>query len=769
MKLKVHAPVPQDLRTREDRLKSRIATTEELLDTIKNRTERSKFGISDKDIDHYYRFSDISNTKTFFTERFKQFNNSDVALDKEAILIDVQDSVNTFDFSKGRNRPSENFRDLAESFADELKVSRSTGAPYVQIFRGPTGSGKTAYSKCLFTAGIWEFWSRGIIPTRVEFSKFFKAGKQVRTKALLGSIHQCQVRDLFIYLFFSTSGPVSDDILEVIAPQGTEKPNRNELTSFNEIAKDLVIDGETYTLAEAHALWKTHLKFYDKKTCARILQILKKPKFDVQFLVSLDGFDALKTKDFFKSESYHGPISAVADLLGDSLNQAANYGETASSHNTNLMVYLRETTYERIRLELHMGASGSRYLPVRWIVPPSYKTLVNTVARSIDRDIAEQVTAKKVDPFTTSVRRSMVRVLKDPAIGLSVEQPLSSAFSWNARHMKRHIKRVCIWSLENYVHNHETEINSFPEDEPPSTSWLWDRAVRNPSLKNIYDYSVLEAFFLDDTRSLQSKMRLRSKTVQHDLANNRLESALNRLTERPELDGLFDSILNYLTKGLEIEDIGCVPHTLILIRILQLLSIEQGQTLDDLFDDLSTLYPSLTSVELQFYLICLCENEYILFHGTENSASIEQCGFYLSNFGSILLNKVFFSATYFSQTVMLAELPRFGLGKELRALDFRTSEHWLAHCIFNAIVGYNLIREIESYELNRLEDQDFAQSIRLSDQLRISLVNELSRVFSIRDRRPIIREFYHAIPNWLSGLAAKYPDFDDMGEIWDTQ
>ncbi len=766
MKLRVHVPVPQELRSREDRLRSKVPVTGTLLDTIRNQTDRFKYGISDSQIDHYYRFSDLENTKVFFCERFKQFHDADVEIDEEAVTIDIERSVNSFDFKRNRKRPTQHFRELADKFCDELKTTRSVGAPYVAIFRGPTGSGKTAYSKCLFSAGIWRFWRRGIIPTRVEFSKFFKPGQQVKTKALLAAVHQCQIRDFLLYLFFSMEGPVNDDIIETIAPRSSSPRIRNELTIFNELTKERVVDGKSFTLSDAHALWKTHVKFFNSKTCARILQLLKNPKFDIQFLVSLDGFDALKTKDFLKSENYHGPISAVADLLGESLNQAARYGESASSHNTNLMVYMRETTYERIRLEIHMGTSGQRELPVRWVVPPSYKILVNTIAASIDRDVSDLATAAKVAPFTKNIRSSMVRVLKDPSIGLSVEQPLSSAFSWNARHMKRHIRRVCIWSLENYIYNNLAEVDRLQNAAGLSVSWLWDKATRNPSLRNIYDYSVLEAFFLDDTRCLQSKFRLTSLTVQNLLNRGSLEGALNHLRERPELDGLFDSILNYLSKGSEIEHGFCYPHTLVLVRILQLLSIKQGQTIEDLLDDVGPLYPSLTRDELQFYLICLCENEYLLFHGTENSSSIDQCEFFLSNFGNILLNKVFYSATYFSQSIMLAELARFGLGKELRKLDFRSSEHWLSHCIFNAIVGYNIVFEAEKVELARVEDNDFKESIRVSGQLRISLVNEISRVFSVRDRRPVINDFYKKLPVWLEATKRKFPDFDALEELW---
>lgn len=301
-------------------------------------------------------------------------------------------------------------------------------------------------------------------------------------------------------------------------------------------------------------------------------------------------------------------------------------------------------------------------------------------------------------------------------------------------------------------------------------SWLWDKATRNPSLRSINDYSVLEAFFLDDTRCLQSKLRLTSRTVQNHLNRNNLESALNHLRERPELDDLFDSILNYMTKGAENEGGQCFPHTLVMVRILQLLSERSGQTTEDLLDGLTRLYPSLSRTELQFYLICLCENEYLIFHGTENSSSIDQCEFFLSNFGSILLNKVLFSATYFSQSVMLSELTRFGLGRELKRLDFGSSEHWLSHCVYNAIIGYNIILETETAEFARFDDDGAKADLRLSARLRNSLTNELNRVFAsvVRSRSTTISSYFSSLPLWLDEAKKNFPELDVLEEVWEV-
>lgn len=764
MRLKVHAPVPPSLRSREEKLRNRIPKISSLLDTIKNRTDKYKFGISNQEINKYYRFSDRKNSENFFSERFKKFGKDYV--DTQEIEIDVKNSVNTIETDDTEDRPTDRFEKLAEKFCGELNLTRSYDAPYVSILTGPTGSGKTAYSKCLFTAGIKQFWKNKVVPTRVEFTRFFKAGEELSSGQILSAIHQCQVRDLLLYLCLSKKDKLDTNLINRLIPEdGIYRKYNLSIRNFASMTDGYQIDGKEYTLFRAHNLWKTQVKFFPTEICERILSNVKAPELNIQFLVSLDGFDAIKTKDFLVSDRYHGPISAVADLLGDALNQVAHYGGTSASHNTNLIVFMRDTTYARIKLELKLTPNGERDIPVRWIVPPSYKTLVETVSAAINKDVL-QTDENRTSFLVENIRKSITKSLSGSFINFLTDQPVSSAFSWNARHMKRHIRRFCVWSLENYVQTHESLVDKLIASAGVSESWLWEKATNNPSMQRIPEYSVLEAFFLDDTKCLQSKFRLRSREISDILSKNDLETALNFINERPEIEGLFDSIFNYLTKGNDVFEDQCYPHLLVLVRILQVLEKNKGLNVEDIYDKILLFYKNISLEEIRFYTICLCENEYVVFEGIENSSNLDECYFYISNFGRILINKVLYSITYLSQSLMIAELNREGLGQYFKERSFRSNEDWVAHCICNAIIGYNIIKACEDYEFSHSNDKKFYSDYYITVKLRKSILNESKRIFSAMSDRNRLQWHYNNIPEYFKVILKENKDFDVIEEIW---
>jgi hypothetical protein len=766
LRLKVHAPVPNSIRTREEKILARFPKSSSLLNSVRSRTDRYKFGISDREVNKFYRFSDYKNSESFFAHKFRQFGKN--YIDKTDVEIDIANSVNTIGPGTESLPPADRFIGLAKKFSGELLQARQLKTPYVSILTGPTGSGKTAYSKCLFSSGAQVFWANGIIPSRVEFTKFFKAGQELSSQQILDAIHQCQTRDLLIYLCFSEVGVPSKDALEgILSSHGEYREHHNKIRGMVALAEGKKIDGSSFTLSEAHNIWKEQVGYFPEEVCRNILGKIKSPSFHIQFLVSLDGFDALKTKDFLISDRYHGPISAVADLLSDALNQVARYGGTPSSHNTNLVVFMRDTTYARIRLELNLTPNGERRIPVRWIVPPPYKILAETIVSAVDGDVSSSVGQEGLDSFVVNVRKNLINVLKGTSVGLSINQPISSAFSWNARHMKRHIRRICIWSLENYLISHGDQLDERQKSAGLSEAWLWEKTINNRALKDMAAYSVLEAFFLDDTKCLQSKFRLNSREISNFLEGSDLVSALAAIDERPELEGLFDSIFNYMTKGLDESEGKCYPHTLVFVRILQILKFDPGITIEDLHDEISCFYDNISLEELRFYTICLCENEYVVFEGVENSASLDECRFFVSNFGFILLNKVIYSVSYFSQSLMISELIRSGFGTHFRERNFRTNEDWIANCVFNSIIAYNIVQDAEIGErkCRQSAGKDF-EKFSLCKRLRESLIWEAQRIFSRRRFSGNLEWHFNNIPEKLKPLLGEFPNFDTLEEIW---
>lgn len=768
MRLKVHAPVPNKVRSREDRIGDMVSIAEDLLNVVRDRTDRYKFGVSDADINMHYRFSDYQNAHSYFSQKFKQFGKN--YIDELDVRLDIVNSVNALKKGTEEQSPSDRFKGIADQIGSELLRARELKAPYVSILTGPTGSGKTAFSKCLFTSGAQNFWRSGIIPTRVEFTRFFEAGQELTSGDILSAIHQCQVRDLLIFLCFSkTDVPDNDEISALLLPEGDDREFNMKIRAMADQARGKFVDGHSFTLREAHSVWKEQVGFMPPSVCADVLNKIRAPKRTSQFLVSLDGFDALKAKDFLVSDRYHGPISAVADLLGDALNQVARYGGTASSHNTNLMVFMRDTTYARMRLELHLTPNGERSIPVRSIIPPPYSMLAETIALAINRDVLSETQLRQLTDFVGNIRESLISVLKGTSVGLSVDQPISSAFSWNARHMKRHIRRICLWSLENYVTSNLENIERRQQRAGLSIAWLWEKLIANRALRGMAAYSALETFYLDDTKCLQSKFRLNSRDVSDRLEGDELLFALSSIKERPELEGLFDSIFNYLTKGSDQFEGQCHPHTLVLVRILQILKFNSGLTIEDIYETVSRFYESISLNEVRFYVICLCENEYIVFEGVENSSSLDECRFFVSNFGLILIGKVIFSVSYASQSMMIAELIRSGFGIWFRERNFRTNEDWIASCAFNAILALNIISDAELAERRAAikSGLDF-EKFSLTQRLRESLSWEIRRIFGARrySNTGTLDWHFNNIPESFKDVQREYPDFDTLPEIW---
>lgn len=363
MRLRVPRPVARNRETRAERILHQFPQAAGLVKSIDEHTGRYKFGISDKEIDQHYRFSHEENAKNFFVAHFAQFD--DGHNDEHKVSKAVNNCVNLLPLGGEKSKPTENFRRYADHYIEEISNAVEAGVPYVSVIHGPTGSGKTAYSKCLFTAGVANFWTASIITSRIEFSKFFRAGEQIKAIDIVRAVHRCQVRDFLIWRFFQEEKcPSSDDILTFF-PAGMSQDIRNKLNRFVNAAEGRFIGDGATTLLDAHRLWKLHVSFFDADTCSRILNEVKYNYSNLQFLVSLDGFDALKTKDFLVTENYHGPVSAVAEFLRNILNQFSDYVSTATSMKTHVMVYMRDTTYNRIELELHAGTSGPTRMPTR--------------------------------------------------------------------------------------------------------------------------------------------------------------------------------------------------------------------------------------------------------------------------------------------------------------------------------------------------------------------------------------------------------------------
>ena len=295
--------------------------------------------------------------------------------------------------------------------------------------------------------------------------------------------------------------------------------------------------------------------------------------------------------------------------------------------------------------------------------------------------------------------------------------------------MKRHFGRMLHWSLASYRGDLEFERRLKVAGVGPKT--LWEMLVDNPKIRNMPSYQVLEELFLDNTRQLRPQLRVSSTQVSSFLDKGDLSGAIKSVSDYSETVGFFECIYNYLTKDTMIGFKKELPALLIMIRMCQFIWINPHCRLAQIRSFLLSLGYQVNDLKISFYLYVLLRNELILWQGEEGFRSIDDAIFHVGLRGSVLIRKMQYCISYFSEGLSISELPVDGLAGEFIARDFSSNPQWILNCVVNAIIGFNIVMEIEELEARMAEKAKINfTTYKIVDTMRKNLSSEGQKIIS---------------------------------------
>jgi hypothetical protein len=630
------------------------------------------------------------------------------------------------------------FMNIFEEFQRQIDKNSAENVPLVNFIVGPTGAGKTAFSKALFTVCQRRFWESRMVPSRVEYSKFGKprdGGEAIpyeRDREFLSFVRRCQLRDLLIY--FCSSGCVSrEERIKCIAELGLagsadlvlkKLVDRTSTLVFN--GNDCVLDGVNRAIFDSAVRDLGDNRDY-------VLYVLAS-KLEVRFLVSFDGFDSTKLEHFLFERKRNVPINLLAHMV-KGLHEKVVFPEMDDCPlESHYLVYLRDTTFAALRTKLYRKVGGSGPYPVYWIVPPPYSILVQNVAAFLTNNQNSLENLSSV--FDEDIVKAFDRSVFD-TLGLSASKHLAFVFGSSGRRMKAHIKSLLISALDRMANRDEADFTRGAAGIDART--VWRDLVTLHGVRRMPNYAILEDLFLNEERQLVPKLDLASGKVTELLDRNDFDQLLETIIDTDETSGTFGCLFNYFYRM----TIGSCkkeqPGMLILIRVMQFISRHPDCNAGEVHDFLHAIGYRVPEQVTRFCLFVVIRCEHVRWDSSTGAHSIDDVPLFITTTGRIALEKLLFSTTYLSEA-MLSSLQ---IDRELAAgLRERVpnSAIWIADCINNASITLYIIGEIEEIEKNAAIDSgvDFTDYL-LYERIDAAVSKEAALIlqnptWSMRDR-----------------------------------
>jgi hypothetical protein len=724
---------------REDRIGLNSSAISSLVKAIDDSITKIHFGSSVDAVLNHYQFSSRETTRAFFKEFLAERDPDDV--DDQEIEYRLTLTLNCADF----NATSPTFvHDTFLSIADALVTSiispDSPDETFVAFIVGPTGSGKTAFSKSLLTTCRQYFWKNGFIPTRIEYSKFdsFRERRgRIKYEDVFAFIRECQLRDLLNFVFFSDSIS-NDDIPLVFA--SIRSGAHNIAAAVNALVEEseslqAMSRRPDFSLRDAQKRIRSIIQPLDNQERDRVLYAILNGLEKMRnlptphFLVSLDGFDTIRIDDFVLTGTLPEPVQYILDIMGAIETGAISRVGSQIDVPCSFLIYVRDTTYERIRSDLFNSIGGRYRDSVFWIAPPRYDKLITTASNLIAGDIGSEQSesAKIVGDICHAFNRAVFY-----GTSLDAQRHMSLIFGSNARQMKEHFKQTVISSLERAL---DAGLISIDESRPLPAARIWREFVRNSIISRLPNYVVLEDLFLDSTRQLFTKLEIDSFRLNEALKRDDIEESLVFLRDRYENSAAFGCVFNYyLEKNLDGSSPRKLPLLLVQVRFMQYLALQGKMPAGRIADFLRGLGYGLSHTEFQLICAILLRAELIKADGSAGKRYVEDLSYYVSFQGRVVLDTLLYSVTYLSESLLSAIhfdslVSSYLIGRK------NDNARWVADCVSNSCIAAYLVKEIEQVEkknsVSSNLDVDF-DKFRIYSKLKERISEEGSHIINSR-------------------------------------
>lgn len=522
-----------------------------MVEKIEQEVGRFSYGVSNQEISSRYNFISAADAQNFF--KSMQANNpgllNGVDLEKpmETLVLNLQDAGS----ATKELFASDIFKSKAAEIADQVShQNRET----VKIVVGPTGAGKTAFSKGLFTCGLEEFWSKKIVPSRIEYR--WSAEYELDDFVFLAA-----TRDFLAYLCIAASTEdfdaflghfeglqFAEDLIR-LRQQGLElslDDNHAWVSSFSSRIRNWMFTEEQPELWESIA--------------QKSISVL-----GVRYLFSFDGFDAVSPLEVFSNTEVSEPVQTLCKFLDRSLISRKPKRVFLTNANAHFLIYVRDTTLAIIQRKLTKNPVGRSASDFDWICPPSYRSMAAIITRRLCEDrISRIVRTRFVQTVVASVKSNV-----ETHLNLNEPRLISNVFGWNVRNMKAHFGRL-ILILFNRL-SHDDLAFSQKITEAGVAPYIFDEFVIIQSEAEIRDYEVGRSLvFQTMTKEIGCRLTIEHPRL-HELmkAEMKTEELVDGLDVQWDDGSIGDIIFNgYFDTSYPIDPFkACILPIYILMRL----------------------------------------------------------------------------------------------------------------------------------------------------------------------------------------------------------
>jgi hypothetical protein len=654
------------------------------------------------------------------------------------------------------------FMSIFDELHRQIEANAVENVPLVNFIVGPTGAGKTAFSKALFTVCQKRFWENRMVPCRVEYSKFGKprdGGEAIpyeRDREFLSFVRRCQMRDLLIY--FCSSGCIpSEEKVECIAGLGLAGSADLVLKKLIDRTSMLVLNGNDCVLDGVNrAIFDNAVRDLGDNRDYILYSLASKLR--VRFLVSFDGFDSTKLEHFLFERKRNVPINLLAHMV-KGLHEKVVFPEMDDCPlESHYLVYLRDTTFAALRTKLYRTVGGSGPYPVYWIVPPPYSVLIQNVAAFLTKNQNALENLSKV--FEEDIVRAFDRSVFD-TLGLSASKHLAFVFGSSGRRMKTHIKSLLISALDRMADRDGTDFERGAAGIDART--VWHELVTQQGVRRMPNYAILEELFLNEERQLVPKLDLASGTITDLLNRNDFDHLLENITDTDETSGTFGCLFNYFYRMKIGSGKREQPGMLILIRVMQFIARHPDCNAGEVHDFLRAIGYEIPEQVTRFCLFVVIRCEHVRWDSSTGAHSIEDVPLFITTTGRIALEKLLLSTTYLSEAVLSSLQIDRGLTAGLRERVPR-NVIWIADCINNASIALYIIGEIEEIENEAAAESGFDFSdYLLHDSIQAVLSKEAKLI--LQNPTKPMRDRWEENESRLHNLGRRYVGFKILGSL----
>ncbi len=395
--------------------------------------DKIHFGESQDFYQHAYKIVSSESARNYWQAHFEL--SDDIATDA-AVSARLESTLNVAHSGDDATSTYQFFRKRSDEFLEYIQeYSSEYYQSYTAIVCGETGVGKSAFSKILFTSCRKRFWSKKIIPCRIEFSK-------KKNDDLGNFILKCMIRDLSIYLIennsiFDVMSKI-DDVYQETFPNDDEyidsfkRLMSNILHSYKKNIRDTLeknIKALRSSLSDQQKTQEPDLRLiarlhseisemtdmmnrdvapeglgFMRKFCTDIFAMINLEDvghlecalaqvinvYDLQFFMSFDGYDKIEPYEMGHVELNDDLSQVIAFVNGGYALENQNHDDVQMINllpglnraKLHFLLFLRDTTCAYAAEMLTAEPLDEQIVKKYWIVPPKYEDIA---VRCLDR------------------------------------------------------------------------------------------------------------------------------------------------------------------------------------------------------------------------------------------------------------------------------------------------------------------------------------------------------------------------------------------------